>query len=62
MKYNVFLKKKFFGNNEVKTILDLIIDLKNIRGFKNKIFLLTGLSETGKTFSLTKLSFILYLY
>lgn len=59
MKYNVFLKKKFFGNTEIKTILDIIIELKNIRGYKNKIFLLTGLSETGKTFSLTKLSFIL---
>jgi len=53
--YN-FLKKEFFGNIEIKTILDLILSTYIIKRSKNKLFLLIGLSETGKSFSIKKLS------
>lgn len=52
-------KKQFFGNIEIKIILDFIIKIFKIKNYKSKIILLTGISENGKTFSLIKLSLIL---
>jgi DNA helicase TIP49 (TBP-interacting protein) len=48
--------RRIFGKVEIKIIFDILIQLKKIRKCRSKLFFLTGLSETGKTFSLITLS------
>ena len=51
-----FPLRKIIGNIEVKIIFEIIIQIKRIKKSQSKFFLLTGLPDIGKTFSLTTLS------
>ena len=48
--------KKIFGNIEIKIIFDIILLIKRLKKTQSKFFLLTGLSDIGKTFSILTLS------
>ena len=48
-----FPLRKIIGNIEVKIIFEIIIQIKRIKKSQSKFFLLTGLPDIGKTFSLT---------
>jgi hypothetical protein len=48
--------RKIFGKVEIKIIFDILMQIRRITKCRSKLFFLTGLSETGKTFSLITLS------
>ena len=48
--------KRIFGKVEIKIIFDILMQIKKIRNCTSKLFILTGLSEIGKTFSLITLA------
>jgi DNA helicase TIP49 (TBP-interacting protein) len=48
--------RRIFGKVEIKIIFDILMQIRKIRKCRSKLFFLTGLSETGKTFSLITLS------
>jgi len=55
----LFFRKKFYGNIEIKIILDILLRTCITKGYKNKLFLMLGPTETGKSFSIKKLSFLI---
>ena len=55
----ILQNKNLIGNIEIKSIFDILIRFFSLMKFKAMLFLITGIPETGKTSSLTKLSIII---
>ena len=55
----ILQNRNLIGNIEIKSLFDILIRFFNLMKFKAMLFLITGIPETGKTYSLTTLSIII---